>query len=170
MKTTINTREKVAIWALSAGVVKSWREAYIIAYNGSIEAVTGQRSLPASVTRWKKSDPVTAEYQNALNHFKAIKNQGGTGEDMTTDGRGDNERTNGRNPSRVDYSDPTNQTRKLNELVNTASDPGEALDALKVIIQTQKADRDAAREGKQVKCYVPISCNDCPLYKKAKKG
>lgn len=68
----------------------------------------------------------------------------------------------------IDYSDPANQARKLNELVNSADDPGEALDALKVIISTQKADREAARDKKAVGAYVPITCYDCPLYLEAK--
>lgn len=71
-------------------------------------------------------------------------------------------------PKSVDYTDPVNQARKLNELVNSADDPGEALDALKVIISTQKADREAARDNKTVRAYVPITCSDCPLYSRAK--
>ena len=69
----------------------------------------------------------------------------------------------------VDYSDPANQRRKLNELVNKASDPGEALDALKVIISGQRDDKQAAKERRQVAAYLPICCNDCPLYQKARK-
>ena len=69
----------------------------------------------------------------------------------------------------VDYSSPAAQQAKLNELVNTASDPGEALDALKVIIQGQKADREAAKEGRVQRVYLPISCEACPLYQNARK-
>ena len=69
----------------------------------------------------------------------------------------------------VDYSSPAAQQAKLNELVNTADDPGEALDALKVIIQAQKADREAAREGRTVRAYLPQACTDCPMYQKARK-
>ena len=74
-----------------------------------------------------------------------------------------------KNSKFVDYSSPAAQQAKLNELVNTAADPGEALDALKVIIQGQKADREAAREGRTVRAYLPQACNDCPLYQKARK-
>ena len=74
-----------------------------------------------------------------------------------------------KNSKFVDYSSPAAQQEKLNELVNTADDPGEALDALKVIIQSQKADRDAAREGRVQRVYLPISCDSCPLYQKARK-
>ena len=79
-----------------------------------------------------------------------------------------NESDAGRKGARIiDYTNPENQTRKLNELINTASDAGEALDALKVIIQGQKADRDAAREQKTVRAYLPVMCSGCPLYEKA---
>ena len=74
-----------------------------------------------------------------------------------------------KNSKFVDYSSPAAQQAKLNELVNTADDPGEALDALKVIIQSQKADRDAAKEGRVQRVYLPVSCTDCPLYLKARK-
>lgn len=67
-------------------------------------------------------------------------------------------------PDLIDYSDPQQQRRKLNELVNTAEDQKEALDALKTIIATQKDDRDSARERKQIQSYLPIKCKSCPLY------
>ena len=85
---------------------------------------------------------------------------------------GGSERTDEQKPRAqvraVDYSDPKNQAQKLNELVNTASDPGEALDALKVIISSQKADREAAKERKTVQVYLPLTCDACPLRQRAK--
>ena len=74
-----------------------------------------------------------------------------------------------KNSKFVDYSNPDNQAAKLNELVNTADNPGEALDALKVIIQGQRADKEAAKEGRTVRAYLPMSCSGCPLYEKARK-
>ena len=68
----------------------------------------------------------------------------------------------------VDYSDPRNQLRKLNSLINGSKDAGETLDALKVMISKQS---DLAPEKKTeppVRVYVPLSCDACPLYKDAK--
>ena len=111
----------------------------------------------AAVQRWRRENPGTIEEER-----KDAPNVAGESvrqESPTIAGRGS-----------VDYTDPKNQARKLNELVNRADNTGEVLDALKVIIATQKADRDAARDGRQVRAYVPIGCNDCPLYQSKAQG
>lgn len=171
---TLTLRERVAVKSLVFGIVKNWYEAYEIAYNGQAEDLQKRKALPTIVTRWKNSDLVKDYYNETLYLFKQEQEQRKLAileEARANDqGKGESVHTKSRTPQRVDYSNPQNQMQKLNELVNSASDTAETLDALKVIIQTQKADRDAAREGKQVKAYVPITCNDCPLYRKAKKG
>ena len=96
-----------------------------------------------------------------------MKEVGGKEEETKT--RGESVHTKSRTQKGVDYSNPLNQMQKLNELVNSSEDVGETLDALKVIISTQKADRESAREGKQVKAYLPMTCTNCPLYNKAQK-
>lgn len=115
-----------------------------------------------TVSKWKGMDKITGLIARLKQERERI---GGND-------RGDSERTETaaslKNSKLVDYGDPVNQARKLNELVNSADDPGEALDALKVIISTQKADREAARDNKTVRAYVPITCSDCPLYSRAK--
>ena len=69
----------------------------------------------------------------------------------------------------IDYSDPQAQKDKLNDIINNASDPGEALDALKVIIQGQKNDQEAAKDKQVQRFYTPLRCHDCPLYNMAKE-
>ena len=120
-----------------------------------------------TVSKWKGMDKITGLIQQ-LTAEKA------RAEKATADkGEEDSARTEKapilKNSKFVDYSSPAAQQAKLNELVNTADDPGEALDALKVIIQSQKADRDAAKEGRIQRVYLPVSCTDCPLYQKARK-
>lgn len=70
----------------------------------------------------------------------------------------------------IDYTDPKKQKEKLNEIINTAKDSGEALDALKVIISGQKQDAEAAKNNKVQRFYTPLQCRDCPLYQKEKAG
>ena len=124
-----------------------------------------------TVSKWKGMDKITGLIQT----LKAEKDRTEKGTITATDGKGeeDSVRTYSgpklKNSKFVDYSSPAAQQAKLNELVNTADDPGEALDALKVIIQNQKADRDAAKEGRVQRVYLPISCDSCPLYQKARK-
>ena len=175
IKKDTTLREKAAIFALAAGYLKTWKECYIAAYPTAEIDAENLRSLPSIVTRWKNIPAVIAEFERAR---KYLENR-----DLDTEDKvrasiqhekgetGGNERSKGALEKRafVDFSRPENQTAKLNELVNTADDTGEALDALKVIIATQKADRDAAKEGRVVRAYLPISCTDCPLYEKARK-
>lgn len=70
---------------------------------------------------------------------------------------------------RIDYTDPKMQKEKLNEIINGATDAGEALDALKVIIQGQKNDQEAAKNNKIQRFYTPLQCRDCPLYQEKKE-
>lgn len=154
-----------------------WRLLYAIA-DGITDPKQVESINRSSVYKWKNSAKITAlidditrrkyDMQNAA--IERVRNEI-RAELMNTDG--DNERPeNGKSGSRsgfVDYSRPENQTAKLNELINGTKDPGEALDALKVIISTQKADRDAAKEGRVVRVYVPITCDSCPLYQHARK-
>lgn len=173
MKIETTQRETAAIFALVAGIVDNWKDAYIIAYNGNTESVEKQKSLAASVSRWRHSAVVTNEFER-LTQLYAQLTQNNTNstkqaetakkEDKQTD-TGDNVRTDGKKTPLIDFSKPENQTAKLNELINTATDGGEALDALKVIIQSQRADREAAKDGKVVRAYLPITCAGCPLYK-----
>lgn len=119
------------------------------------------------VSRWRNMDKITGLIRTLQEQKKA----GEIGK--AENGKGESERAETRpilkDSKLVDYSNPDAQREKLNELVNTADDPGEALDALKVIIQTQKADRDAAKEGRTQRVYLPLSCDSCPLYEKARK-
>ena len=120
-----------------------------------------------TVSKWKGMDKITGLIQQLT--AEKVRTEKATADK----GEGDSVRTEKapilKNSKFVDYSSPAAQQAKLNELVNTADDPGEALDALKVIIQSQKADRDAAKEGRIQRVYLPVSCTDCPLYQKARK-
>ena len=125
-----------------------------------------------SVSRWRNMEKITGLVEKLK--IERDRAKSGPGENETADkGQAGSERTekgpNLKSSKFVDYSSPAAQQAKLNELVNTADDPGEALDALKVIIQSQKADRDAAKEGRVQRVYLPVSCDSCPLYAKARK-
>ena len=175
----VTEREKAVIFALAAGGIDTWEKAYLLSRNYSIEEAEQLKSIKPTVTRWKQRPDIVTIYNNAAAVLKAkedrikeearqmMKEEGRTEEEET--GPADNNRTQKRKTARIDYSDPKAQTDKLNELINTADDPGEALDALKVIISTQKADREAARSQKSVIYYRPIRCNQCKLYQKAGK-
>jgi hypothetical protein len=169
-------REKALIFAMAAGGVEGWKEAFILSRETADPVSKKAGNLSSIVSRWKQRPDIVKAYENAIKILqdRDEKNrQAGRmeaqeerqQEDET--GTQDNNRTQKRKTARIDYSDPKAQTDKLNELINTADDPGEALDALKVIISTQKADREAARSQKSVIYYRPIRCKQCKLYQKA---
>lgn len=188
MQKPITTRERCAVYALAAGVVNNWTDAFIVSTQDHEDVTRRRGGLTTMVTRWKQRQDIKDLYLAAQRYFmerddEAVKrwqrehpnnNPGNTGDlagNQSGDGNGGNICTEAQPTAKrgtmVDYTNPVNQSKKLNELINRADNTGEALDALKVIIQTQKADRDAARDGRQVRAYVPISCNDCPLYQNA---
>ena len=171
-------REKALIFAMAAGGVEGWKEAFILSRETADPVSKKAGNLSSIVSRWKQRPDIVKAYETALKilqdrdeknrqagRIEAEQNK--MAEEET--GPADNNRTQKRKTARIDYSDPKAQTDKLNELINTADDPGEALDALKVIIQTQKADREAARSQKSVIYYRPIRCKQCKLYQKAGK-
>ena len=178
----ITHRERVALFALAAGYIENWTDCYIVASQENEDTTRRRGGLNTTVQRWKNRTDIKDAFQAAKNNLFEHDEQTRRiyqaqlderkGDDNGHDGTGDNERTQTAPKQKrgtIDYLNPENQAAKLNELVNRADSTGETLDALKVIIATQKADRDAARDGRQVKCYVPMSCDICPLYEKAQK-
>lgn len=178
----LTTREKAVLFAYAAGIIDNIKDAYIAADDKPQRETENQTAINCSVSRWHNS----AKVQNTLQQFKkmladrdAEQRQAGRMEERNRDSQAqdmepaESVRTKaqpaGQLAKFVDYSDPANQARKLNELINTADDPGEALDALKVIIQTQKADREAAKDQKIVRAYLPVHCAGCPLYEKRRR-
>lgn len=152
---------------------QDWRQLYAIA--DGIKSDEKQKEINRStIYAWKNTTKIQELFRDVerrkLELIQAAEKQGfQDGKNSLLDNIHTENETGGKKPKIVDYADPTNQARKLNELVNTAADPGEALDALKVIIQTQKADREAARDQKTVRAYLPLSCNSCPFLEKARK-
>jgi len=164
--------EKAAIYMHVYGGVNDWVQLYAIA-----DGIKDKNDLSinrTTVYKWKNLPKIQSLIETVtrekISLLEAEKNRGfEDGRKSVLDNVSTDVPKHGTSAKYVDYSNPANQSRKLNELINTATDSGEALDALKVIIQTQKADRDAAKAGSVVNAYVPITCNDCPLYQKARK-
>lgn len=166
----ITAGEIAAIYYAVFADIQDWHVIYTIA-DGNEPGGKVDRSL---VSKWKNTPKVKKILEDATRRkYELIQEAEKRGYENGKRAILDNVRSETENDGKrakiVDYSDPANQKRKLNELINTATDSGEALDALKVIIQGQKADRDAAKEGKTVRAYLPLCCNDCPLYEKARK-
>ncbi len=72
-------------------------------------------------------------------------------------------------PNEIDYTKPEAQRKLLNHLINTGEDGKEKLDALKTIVSMQKDDREAAKDNKVQRFYMPLKCTQCPLHARAEK-
>ncbi len=169
----INEREKAAVRLHVYGQVEDWRLLYALA--GGTDGNT-PKTTTHYISKWKNSVKVQAEIDAQRREKYAddqrLKERLREEIEEEQEKRGNE---GGSEPPKkaarrsIDYTDPRNQREKLNQLVNEAEDAGEALDALKVIISGQRDDRQAAKEGKQVRAYLPISCKDCPLYQKQRQ-
>ena len=174
-------REKALIFALAAGYVKTWREAYIYSRDKEIKNAIPESVDPAIVTRWKQRLPIQQAYQEAQTTLQdrdrriIEEARREMEEERRTEGNADSERPEARKSKKVDYSDPEARRRLYNEIIAAAGDdPKTQLDAAKIIEQTQRDDKQAARERKTVVFYTPARCHSCELYQKAenklKKG
>ncbi len=181
--TEITTRERAALAALALGLVDSWRECYIIGMNRSREDYERLSDKNMPVTRWKQSARVVQAYEDmqkmiagkladarregydkAVEELTRQADEEQRNNGVSTDGKPANKL------ALIDYSDPNNRKRLYNEVIRDAkSDPKTRLDAAKVFEQIQRDDKQAAREQKQVRAYLPLNCSDCPLYQKARE-
>lgn len=179
MKAT--AREKAILAALAAGFVESWKEAYNISRDKPDDQTKSAKNLPSIVTRWKQRPDIAAAYNSAILALeirdKRNQEQGrqeARREAETEGGKegrtaGESERTKARKAGPVDYYNPANQRERINAIIEAAQDdPKTQLDAIKAIQQTQRDDRQAAKDDKIQRFFTPIQCKTCPL--KAKKA
>ena len=146
--------------------ITSKTDLYQLAYDGSLRAWANLSDAPAQANRWFKSKRITTLYEreSALYAQRQAKERARIEAEAIARHEANQGRTaTPQQQGLIDYSQPENQRAKLNELVNTASDPGEALDALKGIIAGQRDDKQAAREQQTQRYYVPKSCEDCEI-------
>lgn len=73
-------------------------------------------------------------------------------------------------PDDIDYTKPDAQKKLLNHIINSSDESKEKLDALKAVISMQKDDREAARDNKIQRFYMPLKCTECPLHARAEKS
>lgn len=182
----ITNREKAAILAVVFGIVDDWTEAYIVAEDKSLEEAKQLKFIASAVSRWRKSDKVkntVKEFQKLIADRDAEERQKGREEAFSEITHNQNEDNNeSENESEcfetkakrnfakpIDYSDPENRKRLYNEVIRKAKDDYKTqLDAAKMFEQIQKDDKQAAREQKQVRAYLPIMCKECALYERAR--
>ena len=139
---------------------------YRLAHPGSLQEVDSLKDLPASASRWIRSKKVTQymDEQRAILNDRKAKERMKIESEITARIQASADPGKHTVPGFVDYSDPKAQLAKLNELINTASDPGEALDAMKVLLSKQAELAPAREPEKQQRFFLPLCCSECPLY------
>ena len=150
---------------------EGWREIYLIAEPGADK----KTAFANMVSKWR-TKPETRQYFADLQELDAIRKaqerEKGKEEERQRK-EGESVRTTSEpkraNVAKVDYNDPNEQKRLLNQIIaDSSDDPKTQLDAVKVIQQSQK-DKQAARENKIQRFYSPMNCRECPLMEKARK-
>jgi predicted Zn-dependent protease len=166
----ITPREKAAIRLHVFGGVDDWRLLFQMAGGET----ANEKSLTTLISRWKKSEKVKAETETQRRELYAKEQEARDKimaeilESEKEEETGGSESQAGRSKSRTDYTKPDEQKKLLNDLINNAKDPDAKLDALKIIIAGQRDDRQAAKEGTQVRAFLPLNCRDCILYQREK--
>ena len=171
-------REKAVLFALAAGYIDTWETAFILSRQESEADADKLKSRKSSVTHWKQHPEIQNAYNYAVTALNlrdeetARKALAEAGEEIKRETAGDSERTKPAKAGKVDYYNPENQRRTINAIIDKAADdPKTQLDAIKAIQQTQRDDRQAAKDNQIQRYYTPVACRSCPFKAKAaKKG
>jgi hypothetical protein len=166
---TLTLREKAAcaLYVLEKGRI-SQVELYGASTSNSLAHFEGLSSPDSAASRWLNSDKV----QRQIREFRSVL------DDMRTEIMKDVEqevlsRKPGKDmPSQpqADYSNPRAREALYNSIISRSTDdPKTQLDAAKMFEQIQKDNREAAAtHQKHVRYYLPLRCESCVLYRKAK--
>ena len=134
---------------------------YAVSYPGRFEDAQALRDLNAVASRWWRSkkiqDCLTTETATFKAHQDAEESRikaecvARLSAEKTDDDRGI-----------IDYSDPSQQRRKLNELIAGSTDPHDQLDALKALMARPEI-APTERKEKPMRFYLPLSCDRCVI-------
>ena len=161
----LTPRERAAALLFAHGIETSPAKLYAVAHAGSLEAVEALADVPATASRWIRSKRISDFIAREKAAVEARREQERKRIEAEVLGRVQAERDDTlAGAGMVDYSDPRNQLRKLNALINGAKDAGEILDALKLMIAKQSELAPEVRREKPTRVYTPLRCHQCPLY------
>lgn len=169
--TPITDREKAAILALKMGIFPDTHVAYIAAEDKPRKEVN-TKGIKSQVSRWINS-PKFKQYAEYVDRLLADREADARRRERERIEAGTNEEGDGRKivnapkrtqEAKVDYYDPANQRKQINRIIEESSDdPKTQLDAIKAIQQTQRDDRQAAKDSQIQRFYSPIQCRDCVI-------
>ena len=162
--TPITPREKAAVLALKFGILQDQKAAYIVAEDKPAKEVN-PKGIDTLASRWIRSEKIRqfAEYiDRVMADREADARERGRKEVEEGRRSGGSERTQAEVKTKIDYYDPANQRKQINRIIaESGDDPKTQLDAIKAIQQTQRDDRQAAKDSQIQRFYSPIQCRDC---------
>ena len=187
--TPITIREKAVLFLIAYGLLDDWETAYFASEDKSLKDAQSIKFPGPNVSKWKNSHKVQQQikdFQELINENNAKQRFIGANEikkiselDLGDDkpkekAQRESEPIKEYKPKivspQIDYNDPKARKDLYNRIIASSyDDPKTQLDAAKLIEQTQKDDKQAAKEGKSVRVYLPLSCDICPLAQKARK-
>ena len=162
----LTDREKIVLLAAAAAERPiSPSLLYRAAYPGKEEECPKPSGLPATASRWIRSDRVATFLRDEKAAFEArlerirqeAINEYKTKMALTTDN----------DTGLPDYTLPQNQVREINRIINDSTDVKDRLDGLKLLISQQRTDTEAAKTQQVQRYYMPIRCSSCVLYSMA---
>lgn len=165
-KQTITDREKAAIYLHLYGGVEDWKLLYLISRPGEmIQDPKDITYLSDLTSKWKNSEKIR-DYIDLVKMDQARKiiaiEEKAKEEGRKEKEAEESERTETETKNRVDYYDPANQRKQINRIIAESSDdPKTQLDAIKAIQQTQRDDRQAAKDSQIQRFYTPVQCREC---------
>lgn len=179
----ISLREIAALYYHVFGDINDFQELYKIAYNDKIQNIN-YSNLSDIASKWKRSTKVKnyidylqekkLEYKQKLKKeiLKELEQEKEKEniKQLNEDSEHLKELEQFEARKNIDYSNPKERQRQYNKIIaRSDNDPKTQLDALKMFETIQREDKQAAKEGKSVRVYMPLSCDICPLYEKAKR-
>lgn len=170
----LTEREKAALIMYVYGYCQDWRKLYAIAVDTSHDLALRDINIAVYASRWKNTAKVReflAKEKERREIWLGKERERIAGEIREqTDSVCTEKEKRAKITNFVDYSDPDNRKQLYNQVIAASiDDPKTQLDAAKMFEQIQRDDKQAAREQRQVRAYLPITCDICPLYQRAKK-
>ena len=171
----LTEREKAALIMYVYGYCQDWRELYAIAVDTSHDLALRDINIAVYASRWKNTAKVReflAKEKERREIWLGKERERIAGEvrEQVDNSVCTEKEKRTRTTNYIDYSDPDNRKQLYNRVIAAADDdPKTQLDAAKMFEQIQRDDKQAAREQRQVRAYLPITCDTCPLYQRAKK-
>lgn len=166
---TITDREKAAIYFHLYGHENDWKKLYLISRPGPMPKTTQDILYLGDLASKWKNNPRIKEFlkeETDRQTWQRMKEEERIREKAKEEKRQeDNESTDNKRPAAtVDYYDPKNQRTQINKIIQESSDdPRTQLDAIKAIQQTQRDDKQAAKDQQIQRFYSPVRCNICPI-------